>query len=857
MSALQLLPNHEMPSGMTVAELINAKRELLQLMEQKHRDIVEHRLRYYAPYPKQIEFHAAGLTFRERLLMAANQSGKTWSAGAEVAMHLTGQYPTGWPGRYMRAANRWMAGSESAELTKKGLQRILLGNPEVESEWGTGMIPKDCILDVSRRAGVADAVASIVVKHSCGDPSTLQLNSYDQGRSKWQADTVDGCIAAGQLVPLADGRCIPIEQVEVGQFVLTTDKRGRRVARRVAAVHDQGLQETVEVETSRGPWIVATPDHEVYTTVRDKERIDQAARVLTLPSTWEPDYCAVNLPDAFYAWAGLVIAEGSTSCRKITMADCPAVRHAIALLPPGAAVRQKDFAAKHSHVPDWFLDWPDFWALMPQGAAHEKTIPDWVFMSPNSRIATLLGHLYAGDGWAAGHLLGYATTSRRLAEQVSMLLWRLGVRSSISLRPARGEWREQWWVMVSASDSVLRFAAAISIPGKETALAAVVQEASRRCGGKVDRSPALKGDRFGSKEERARYFADQNSRNRERFATLQAVRPAGLRRVYDLSIEEDHRFAVGTSIVSNCWFDEEPPLELYTEGLTRTNTTQGPVMMTFTPLLGQSAVVLRFRRERPAGTHVTNMTIDDALHYSAEDRAAIIASYPEHEREARTRGIPIMGSGRVFPIAEAGIAIEPFHLPAHWPRIVGLDFGWDHPAAAVWMAWDRDTDTVYIYDVWRAREQSVAMQALVLRARGDWIPVAWPHDGLQHDKGSGEQLAKQYKTAGVAMLRERAQFEDGTNGVEAGIQDMLKRMQTRQLRVFKHLEDWFEEFRDYHRKDGLIVKERDDLMAASRYGLMELRHALTEYEARGSMAQALGVFGQATAFGVLDPSMGY
>lgn len=498
MSTLQLLPTREMPSSMTVAELINAKREMLELMERKHRDIVEHRLRYYSPYPKQIEFHAAGLTFRERLLMAANQSGKTWSAGAEVAMHLTGQYPTNWPGRYMRAANRWMAGSESAELTKKGLQRILLGNPEVESEWGTGMIPKDCILDVSRRAGVADAVASIVVKHQCGDPSTLQLNSYDQGRTKWQADTVDGV-----------------------------------------------------------------------------------------------------------------------------------------------------------------------------------------------------------------------------------------------------------------------------------------------------------------------------------------------------------------------WFDEEPPMELYTEGLTRTNTTQGPVMMTFTPLLGQSAVVLRFRRERPAGTHVTNMTIDDALHYTAEDRAAIIASYPEHEREARTRGIPIMGSGRVFPIAEAGISVESFHIPAHWPRIVGLDFGWDHPAAAVWMAWDRDTDTVYVYDVWRAREQSVAMQSLVLRARGDWIPVAWPHDGLQHDKGSGEQLAKQYKTAGVAMLRERAQFEDGTNGVEAGIQEMLKRMQTRQLRVFKHLEDWFEEFRDYHRKDGLIVKERDDLMAATRYGLMELRHALTEYEARGSMAQALGVFGPATAFGVLDPTMGY
>ena len=40
-----------------------------------------------------------------------------------------------------------------------------------------------------------------------------------------------------------------------------------------------------------------------------------------------------------------------------------------------------------------------------------------------------------------------------------------------------------------------------------------------------------------------------------------------------------------------------------------------------------------------------------------------------------------------------------------------------------------------------------------------------------------------------------------------------------------HLVDWFEEFRTYHRKDGLIVKLRDDLMSASRIGVMMLRYA--------------------------------
>lgn len=44
------------------------------------------------------------------------------------------------------------------------------------------------------------------------------------------------------------------------------------------------------------------------------------------------------------------------------------------------------------------------------------------------------------------------------------------------------------------------------------------------------------------------------------------------------------------------WFDEEPPLDIYTEGLTRTNRGQRGqfVYITFTPLLGMSEVVSLF-----------------------------------------------------------------------------------------------------------------------------------------------------------------------------------------------------------------------------------------------------------------------
>lgn len=230
--------------------------------------------------------------------------------------------------------------------------------------------------------------------------------------------------------------------------------------------------------------------------------------------------------------------------------------------------------------------------------------------------------------------------------------------------------------------------------------------------------------------------------------------------------------------------------------------------------------------------HVTRMTIEDAEHYTPEQRAAIIASYPAHERKARVSGIPMLGSGRVFPIDEDEIKIPAFSIPAHWVQISGLDFGWDHPTAAARLAWDRDADCLYVTHSYGLREATPIIHAATLKAWGEWLPWAWPHDGLQHDKGSGEELAAQYRAQGLKMLPERATFEDGGNGVEAGVADMLDRMQTGRWKVFDHLEDWFMEFRLYHRKDGLIVKLNDDRLSASRYAMMMKRFARANQRAQ-------------------------
>jgi hypothetical protein len=244
-------------------------------------------------------------------------------------------------------------------------------------------------------------------------------------------------------------------------------------------------------------------------------------------------------------------------------------------------------------------------------------------------------------------------------------------------------------------------------------------------------------------------------------------------------------------------------------------------------MLGMSGVVKRFLVEKAPDTHVTTMTLEDAEHFSPEQRERIRASYPAFERDARTRGIPMRGSGAVFPLDADDIQCASFPIPSHRPQICGIDFVWAHPSAGVRLAWDRDSDVLFVISEHRAREQTPIMFAGAVKPWGAWLPWAWPHDGHQSGGKFGvqdqQQLAAIYRQNGLNMAPHAR--DDGTNGVEAGIMEMLERMQTGRLKIFRELRQWTEEFNLYHRKDGLIVKENDDLLSATRYAMMMKRRA--------------------------------
>lgn len=283
------------------------------------------------------------------------------------------------------------------------------------------------------------------------------------------------------------------------------------------------------------------------------------------------------------------------------------------------------------------------------------------------------------------------------------------------------------------------------------------------------------------------------------------------------------------------WEDEEPPPEIHSEVVTRTNAGGGPgesglVYITATPLLGMTEVVDGFYPEpKTSSKHLTQMEIWDVPappigHYTDEQKQEIVDNYPAHEREARSLGIPSRGSGNVFPVPWDDISVEPFQIPGYYYQIIGSDFGWKHPTAFAHCAIDRDSKTFYVVNAYRRAEQVAAIHAAAVRPWGPH-PVAWPHDGYIHDKSSGDEIAASYRNHGLRMMMEHSTHPFGGFGTEAGVQEMHEAMETGHFKVFEHLDMWKSEFRNYHRKEGEIVKVKDDLMSATRMAWMMQRYA--------------------------------
>lgn len=284
------------------------------------------------------------------------------------------------------------------------------------------------------------------------------------------------------------------------------------------------------------------------------------------------------------------------------------------------------------------------------------------------------------------------------------------------------------------------------------------------------------------------------------------------------------------------WQDEEPDdFKVYTEQLTRIITSKGRLMVTFTPLKGETDLVQHFTNQSKHRS-IHTATWDDAPHLGEEEKKIFLAAFPEHERKTRSQGIPMMGEGAVFPIDDDEIKIAPFKIPDHYARLAGVDFGYSHYAAGAWIAYDQDNDVIYVTDTYRKKgESNPAVHASIINKRGDWMPVMWPHDGANTEKSSGQKIAQKYKAAGVNMFDFSARYDDDKGGgqtVEPIVMEVYTRLSEGRMRVFSNLDHWFSEKRGMYRKDGKIKAINDDIMKATFYAVMMLRYAVPKYMAK-------------------------
>jgi phage terminase large subunit-like protein len=308
---------------------------------------------------------------------------------------------------------------------------------------------------------------------------------------------------------------------------------------------------------------------------------------------------------------------------------------------------------------------------------------------------------------------------------------------------------------------------------------------------------------------------------------------------------EQRREKLQSESLDLVWCDEKPDEQIYSELLARTSATDGHLLVSYTPVGpgGGLGVTYKFLSEPSSDRAVFRIRGEEVRHISAERREVLSGEYDDAERETRLEGTPQLGTGPVFPLELLPTMVKSFNpdsdIPFYARWCVGIDFGFGHPFAAALIAWAPDTGQIWVVDSFRMERSSALyhVQRIHSMTRGLRVPVAWPHDGNQHDKGSGLPLSLQYKTFGANMMADHA-VNHGTkmNSVDPALEEMREMMFGGKLTIAGHNHELLDEMRNYHRdEDYKIVKQRDDLISALRYAIMMRRQGkpLTECDGIG------------------------
>lgn len=197
-------------------------------------------------------------------------------------------------------------------------------------------------------------------------------------------------------------------------------------------------------------------------------------------------------------------------------------------------------------------------------------------------------------------------------------------------------------------------------------------------------------------------------------------------------------------------------------------------------------------------------------HLDAKTQKELLESTPPYLRDARSKGIPSLGAGAIYPVPEDEIRVPYFEIPHYWPRCYGLDVGWNR-TAALWAAWEPSTGVCYLYAEHYRGLAEPAIHAEAIKARGEWMTGVCDPASRSSSQTDGQKLFDLYRQLGLTL-------SVADNAVDAGIYDVWTALATGRLKVMSHLLNFFSEYRLYRRdENGKIVKKNDHLMDAMRY----------------------------------------
>jgi hypothetical protein len=173
----------------------------------------------------------------------------------------------------------------------------------------------------------------------------------------------------------------------------------------------------------------------------------------------------------------------------------------------------------------------------------------------------------------------------------------------------------------------------------------------------------------------------------------------------------------------------------------------------------------------------------------------------------------MLGAGKIYPVAEDEFVIDPFRLPDYWPRAYAVDPGWNR-TAALWGAWDRENDIIYVYSEYYQSHQPVAVHAHAIKARGESLVGCIDPAGAGSSVVDGRSVINEFRKAGLRLFP----ANNKVTGVEGGIHNVYTRLTEGRLKIFRTCANLIKEMRIYRRNErGKVVKENDHLCDCLRY----------------------------------------